>query len=312
MSIEDSIILTTKVRIRPDAQEAFVNWQAKLHGVVVKFPGFISLEVCSTPNIFLNWEITQRFDTAKNATAWRQSKQFQELKKELANMLEGGSNGLQEEESQSSSIKSGVTEVFITKVSPGQEKVFRDWIAKMHKVEAQFPGFRGLYVQAPSGSQNHNWISLLQFDTTENLDRWLSSSERQKILTESESFISSLESHRMISPYAGWFSSISTGVKAPAAWKQGMMVLLVLFPIVMLEMKYLNPLLVSLNRSLGTFIGNFISVGLVTWPLMPYAIRAFNWWLSPPASKEWQWTWLGLLIVLILYALSVILLWNLL
>lgn len=312
MPNEDSVVILIKARVRQNARDEFVNWQTQLHTVVVHFPGFVSLEVCYFPDAFHNWVITQRFDTAQNASHWSQSKESQDLKKELRQILDLGKDALKEEMSQSSNLQGGVTEVFITQVSPGKEDNFRHWIAKIHQVEAKFPGFRGLYVQAPTESHSQNWISLLQFDTSENLDRWLSSPERQLILQESENLISSIESHRMISPYAGWFASVSKGGKAPAEWKQGMMVLLVLFPVVMLEMKYLNPLIINLNRSLGTFIGNMISVGLVTWPLMPIAIRMLRWWLSPPPSKEFAWGLQGFLLVLFLYALEVILLWNLL
>src|SRR5262249_32985415 len=141
--------------------------------------------------------------------------------------------------------------------------------------------FRGVYVKSPTPGQGENWITLLRFDSQEHLDRWLTSKERKEVLKEARPLITSLESHRVISPFAGWFASTATDGRIPPVWKQTCLVLLVLFPIVMLELKFLLPLTKNLNLSVGTFIGNAISVTLVSWPMMPIAIYFLRWWLSP-------------------------------
>lgn len=107
----------------------------------------------------------------------------------------------------------------------------------------------------------------------------------------------------------GWFSSVSKGAEAPPDWKQGMIVLLVLFPIVMLEMKFLSPLTVGLNPSLAMFIGNAISVGLVTWPTVPIVINLLRWWLMPDPKRRWKINVLGTLFVMCLYAIEIALFW---
>lgn len=212
----------------------------------------------------------------------------------------------------SPNIREGVTEIFVTQVNPANENAFKEWIEKIHNAEAKFSGFRGVYVQCPKIGVSKNWITLLQFDTPENLERWLTSPERKSILKESISVVSSLESHRLISPYEGWFSSVSVGTNAPSIWKQTMIILLVLFPVVMLEMKFLNPWTRSLNFSLATFIGNAISVTLVSWPLMPIAIRYLNFWLLPDPQSYMRDTIVGTIVVVGLYILEIGLLWNLL
>lgn len=207
--------------------------------------------------------------------------------------------------SQVTDLKNGVVEIFITQVSPGQENRFREWSAKIQQIEAKFPGFCGVHIQAAE-NQQQNWITLLQFDSHENLDRWLQSEERKQILKESASFISSLETHRMASPFAGWFSSIARPEHPPSVWKQTMLVLLVLFPIVMLEMKYLNPLINWMGLSLSTFIGNAVSVSLISFPMMPLAIYFLGWWVSPGTNQKKAKTIVGGLIVIFLYLLEIV------
>ena len=59
-------------------------------------------------------------------------------------------------------------------------------------------------------------------------------------------------------------------------WKQSVIVLLMLYPIMMLELLFLNPLLASLGMAEATFIGNLLSVATPGWVLVPPANRAFD------------------------------------
>jgi uncharacterized protein len=301
-------ILTISIQPRPEVKSAFWDWQSNLNANVAAFPGFVSLDIFLANAAQDEWMIVQRFHNAEDLRTWRASTEYQELMAELQAFAI--SNSLQEAESTVENLKGGITEVFITKVSPQKESEYRTWTAKIHQIEAKFPGFKGVYVQSPSTNQGGNWITLLQFDTPEHLDQWLISPERQELLKQGNALIDSIESHRMISPYAGWFTSATREGKAPAAWKQTMIVLLVLFPIVMLEFKYLSPWTKNLNLSLGTFIGNAISVSLVSWPLVPIAIWCLGWWLNPPPNKKFLFNAIGTLIVLLLYLIEIAFFWN--
>jgi hypothetical protein len=65
-----------------------------------------------------------------------------------------------------------------------------------------------------------------------------------------------------------------------------------------------------LNPALATIIGNAISVGLLTWPLMPLvAIRAFKWWLYPAGLPRWV-RFAGPISVLLGYAIEVAVFWR--
>lgn len=302
-----SPILAIKIATRPECKNAFSAWQAKLNADIAGFPGFISLEILSGdhPN---TWTIVQRFNHADNAIAWQKSSIYLTLMDELQRLTT--EHGIQTLEHEHLNLRGGITEVFVTQISADKEQAYRTWSAKIHEMESKFPGFRGVYYQSPHQSQGKNWITLLQFDTPENLDRWLQSEERQEILKESKPLITSLESHRVISPYAGWFASIAKKGELPPVWKQTMIVLLVLFPIVMVELKYLSPLLTHVNVSLSTFIGNAISVTLISFPMVPIAIGFLGWWLSPGNHQRLRKTLLGLAFVLFLYAIEIWMFWH--
>lgn len=308
----NSNFLTNKIRIRPNFKTPFAEWQADLNMVIAAFPGFVSLEILSpSQSSQFEWIIVQRFSNNERVLAWRESVEYKNLINKLRTLLAGeGADAIKEIEVDVRDLQSGVTEVFVTEVSPDRDKDFRKWISKIHQVEANFPGFRGVYVQSPAQEQGKNWITLLQFDTPENLDHWLSSPERRQVLNESDSLISSLESHRVISAYSGWFSTIAKGGQLPPVWKQTMLILLVLFPIVMFEMKYLNPLTKNLGSSLAVFISNALSVTLLAWPMIPLAIKCLSWWLLPIDDNKFSKTIMGTLFVIFLYAIEVLIFWN--
>lgn len=309
-SVDNTSLITTKVVIRDASKDKFIGWQAKLNEIIAGFPGFVSLEILSPvlpqqPK----WVIVQRFTNSNKVSEWRSSKERQKLFDELKTYLSENNKSI-EEDLGLSQCGGGVTEVFVTQVSSDKEKEYLEWISKIHKEEAKFPGFRGAYVQSPREGRSRNWITFLQFDTPENLDRWLTSRERQAVLAESKSMITSLDTHRVVSPFAGWFGSLTRIGEVPAAWKQTMIVLLVLFPIVMMEFKFLSPLTKSLNISLGTFIGNAVSVLLIAWPFTPLAIYCLRWWLVPKGENARLKTILGTVLVVALYLLSIIAFWN--
>jgi uncharacterized protein len=85
-----------------------------------------------------------------------------------------------------------------------------------------------------------------------------------------------------------------------------MIVLLTLYPIVMLEQMFLNPLLHSLGMAEAIFIGNLISVAATGFVLIPLALRAFEWWLLPRPNDAPRVEAAGIGLIVGLYALSIV------
>lgn len=284
MPLPDSqpVICVLNARVLPKATQEFIDWQALFNSEIVRAPGLMSLEFLSPETEKNEWKITQRFSTLQEAEKWKKSRGYCQLMEVLQSYVE--KKGIEETVHQEAHLQTGATEVFVTHVKEGQEDAYREWSAKVHQIEAKFPGFRSVYVQSPRTGTKGHWITFLQFDSTENLDQWLNSLERKALLSESNLLVASLESNRVFSSYGGWFSSLAKKGTVPSTWKQTMVVLLVLFPIVMLQIKYLFPLLSSLPESVQIFIGNALSVFLIAFIFMPPAIFCLSWWLIPKES----------------------------
>ncbi len=303
--MQTSVVITLKVRA--DSLRSFASWREKMDAAAASFPGFVSMEIC--PSGAMEWTIIQRFFSEKDLEAWSKSSARQRLLEEIKPLL---AEEIKIVKIPDSPGKENVTEVFVTKVSPSMQDVYRAWAVKMQRIESTFPGFRGVYVQAPAASDQHGaWITMLRFDTLEHLNNWLLSKERKELLKEAESMIEELQSHQVISPFSGWFANFSKSAgESPPLWKQSMLILLVLFPIVMLEMKFLFPLTKNLNPSLGTFIANAISVLLISWPMMGLAIFLLGWWLTPKPHHRIQINALGFFTLAGLYLLEIVCFWK--
>ncbi len=98
-------------------------------------------------------------------------------------------------------------------------------------------------------------------------------------------------------------------VAAPAAWKQNMIVLLLLYPVVFLfGLLVQTPLLMGragLPFWLALFIGNVVSVLLLNW-LVPWASRGFGWWLAPPRDAGGRISVVGAMLIMAFYAVSLL------
>jgi len=160
------------------------------------------------------------------------------------------------------------------------EEAYRDWVDRIRQVEARFLGYQGLELQPPIPGLQDDWVSLLRFDTAEHLNAWLESDARRTALKEVEPFIDQRE-RQVATAFSGWFTFGDAPGQVPPSWKQSMIVLLTLYPIVMLELLFLNPLTQPLGMAGATFIGNALSVAVTGFVLIPLAIRVFEWWLLP-------------------------------
>ncbi len=296
--------VATKVSARPGAEARFAAWQSAFTRAACAAPGFVSLEIIPTFSGSTEWQAIQRFDSPQALARWRGDPARAALLSELADPARGEPPPRDEPAPDFHSTTT-VTEVFTTEVKPGQEEAFRQWAERIQSQQARFPGYMGALVQAPTSPESPRWTTLVRFEAPAFLDAWLASAERRALVAEATPHVTTWRSHRISNGYSGWFAEAQP-LPPPPAWKQTCLVLLVLFPVVMLEIRYLSPLLNGLPVAFATFIGNALSVSVVSWPLMAVAIFGLGWWLRPPARRRWRTEALGALTLAGLYGLELL------
>jgi hypothetical protein len=306
-------VLMATARLRPGCEENFAAWQIRHNAAIAKFPGFISSDMLPPGSGGESgWTILLNFQTPADLETWQKSRERGQIVGELLPLVEGGTLGERVQiDDAGRQPGSEITEVILSKIKEGKEDMYRAWAVRIQLAQAKFPGYRGTYLQPPSQPGDTQWTTLLRFDTAEHLEAWMTSPERAKLLAESKEFIEREELMRLATAFPGWVPVNPMTGKGPPNWKTAMLVLLGLFPIVMLELRFLSPQLKFLNSSLATFIGNTLSVSATSFITMPLFVRWFGWWLFPEKDSV-RLTLLGAAILVVLFTLEIALLWRLL
>ncbi|MBM6592511.1 hypothetical protein [Microvirga pudoricolor] len=295
--------ITSRFILAEASPQTFAGWQAKLSRAATGAAGFVSIEMIPIYSGSPEWQVAQRFKSSADLQAWRTGGERAALFAELLPLLSRDNPDIVEEAAPDYHATSFVTEVVTTTVQPGGEGRFQAFAQAIQSAQASFPGYMGTLIQAPVSQDVPYWTTLVRFATPAELDAWIESDERKALLAQVDRETSTWESRRMQSGFAAWFPG--AGSDSPPAWKQTMLVLLVLFPVVMLEIRFLSPYLASLPLAVATFIGNALSVALVSWPLMALAVSGLGWWLRPSPSNRAQAEATGLAVVLALYAIEI-------
>ena len=201
---------------------------------------------------------------------------------------------------------SPVSAIISTRVRPGCEAAYRRWEQKIAVAQSAAKGLQGYRFQPPIEGVQSDWLAILRFDTEENLQAWLKSPKRAALVAEADEFTEEYHYRVAHTGFEQWFPVDREGAPRPAAWKQNMIVLLMLYPVVFLFGAWVQaPLLMGkagLPFWLALFIGNLVSVLLLN-RLVPAVSRLFVWWLTPARDPGGRTTVAGTALVVLLYVI---------
>jgi uncharacterized protein len=299
------VTLVTQTRVREGMAEQFTQWQSAISTAAAEFPGFITQSVLPpNPPLQVDWVIQQRFANVEAASAWLRSERRTRLVDAAQPMLAGHDDVHLVRDSTAGVRPAPVSAVISSRIRPGQEAAFRAWEQRIAAAQAKSPGFQGYRFEPPIPGVQEDWLAILRFDTERNLQTWLDSPERRQLLEEASPFLEEFHARVVRTGFEQWFPSAGGGASAPA-WKQNMIVLLLLYPVVFLFGVWMQtPVLIEkaeLPFWLALFIGNVVSVWALSW-LVPWVSNGFGWWLAP-ARDAGRWTSVaGAALILVLYA----------
>lgn len=300
--------VVTKLEALPAVSKvAFVEKVVTLQMSAAKSEGFWSGEIVPPAADSNIWSIIQRFENPAHLHGWRSCLAREQILKDITS----GSSpvGRLHGELTVGDDTEAATAI-VTHVRPGMEEKYFDWETRIQVAQAGCDGYRGAYLQPPSPGHPNQWATLLRFNSPAALDAWFKSDRRQELLGELDQFVIDKKFRPISSSFPGWVPLDLQG-SAPPNWKTALLVLLGLFPIVMLEMKFISPHLNFLNPALSGFITMIISVSATTFFTMPYFVQRFRWWLFPSDEEKSEATLKGSLILAALFAIEVALSYQL-
>lgn len=306
-STEDQVAaVVTQTRVRSAMEPTFAEWQERMSRTIAQAPGFVDQEVIpANPPVQEDWVIVQRFTTRAAAQAWLDSSTRADMMDQIAGALEGDDTvsilvgGVR-------TPQSAATAVIRTRVEPRSTARFTSWHSQITDAQRRWPGYVGSSLQAPIAGVQEEWTTLVTFDSPEHLEAWMNSDERATLLARLKILESEDTSTRTVnSGFSNWFELAAPNGAVVPPWKFNYLILLGLYPIVMIEILFLNPLLEWTNVAFGNLIGNVLSVAFLGWPVVVLLGRAMRWWTEPRPGKSRRTDALGVGVVLVALAVLV-------
>src|SRR5262249_16200948 len=250
----------------------------------------------------------------ETAVAWLNSDERSKRVADIAHMLIGVDDINVVHDGAGGVMPSPVSAVISTRIKPGQESAYRAWQHRIAAVQAKAAGFQGYRFEPPVPGVQDHWLAILRFDTETNLQAWLNSPERHKLLQEATPFTEEFHARIVRTGFDQWFPVPAASMPAPPAWKPNMLVLLLLYPIVFLFGVFVQTPLLTIRAALpfavALFIGNVVSVLLLNY-IVPWISERFAWWLQPVSQNARRIDVAGAALVLALYVAMVFAFWRL-
>ncbi len=301
----DRVAIVRHTNVRPGAEEDYALWRGRLLSAIHETAGFENLEVHPPHGSQSDWVTVERFESLESAQTWLASDRRLDLVAEVEHLTEGPDTVTLLSDD-SPRPEAGVTAVITNRVRPGCQDEFRQWQRRIQAAQARYPGYIGVTVQPPIAEVNPDWVTLLRFDTEDHLRAWLGSADCARLHEESLPLMEHADYRVTGASFRNWLPAAEQAAEPPL-WKVNAVVLLVLYPVVVLTLVFINPLIAGLGLAPVTFIDNVIGVAATGFLLVPWAARALTRWLAPPAADATRITWWGTAGMLVAYAVLIVL-----
>jgi len=177
---------------------------------------------------------------------------------------------------------SHVTAVITHRVRPGREAAYEHWMRGIAADARRFDGHLGVHILRPQPGGSPDYVIVLQFDTCPHLEAWLHSEQRRGWIERAQPLIREQESIQVLTGLEAWFQMPSQrGPATPRRYKQAVLVWVGVTSISLLVSPHVAALLASWPWVPRVAVNVAVTVGLLTYVVMPFLSRRFRAWLYP-------------------------------
>jgi len=167
-------------------------------------------------------------------------------------------------------------------VLPGHEQAFE---AVLHRLAAEartFPGHQGLTVLRPQPHGPATYTIVAHFATTQDMDAWLASDARARLVAEADLHSADQLRTRYLSGLEGWLAAPGSAVVLPPArWKIVLISMAGIVPLLEAVTYLLAPHLTGVPIWSRPLISAAVLIPLMQYAVMPVLTRAARGFLYP-------------------------------
>ncbi|MCA6532324.1 MAG: antibiotic biosynthesis monooxygenase [Pseudanabaena sp.] len=182
-----------------------------------------------------------------------------------------------------------ITLVISEVVEPYLIEEYETWTKGINQSVQQFEGFMGVEIIRPRDHQYPEYVVIVKFDNYAHCKNWLASSVYQQWMQRSEEFISNRSQQHQQNGLELWFSlpkSKSVNPPEPPYYKQVIIGVITVYPLILLSNLLVAPLLQGLPALLSLLISVTFTCALLSYPVMPYITKILAFWLYPSNQKR--------------------------
>ena len=259
---------------------AFDTWSAEVRSAAQSAPGFIALATSDRRDAPMDSAVAVTFESEELLHDWLDGATWKTL------VRRGAERGLLRLSSDLVIVDGAVLPTGVgivsSSVSGGMESDFHAAHDRLTAAASEFAGYEGTAVFAPG--QSGEWRSLIRFRTEPQLSAWLRSPQRSEVLPPVRSSLTQEFSvFAQTTPLGTTVRAVNGKTEMTPSWKTAMLLLMVLYPLVMLQSKFIAPVIGKLGAEpwLSVWLGQVFSVALMQWWLMPTVSSWCRRWLDP-------------------------------
>lgn len=246
-----------------------------LQAAAATFPGHVGSELQPPSEAHPeDWITVYRFDTREHLDGWLDSAQRAAMMQEGVRLIAGATR---EQRVARPIDTEAVTAVMSQRIAAGQLSGFRAAEAEIAAAMARFPGFLSIEHSPPMSGVQDDYVVSFTFASRTDLDRWLESESRRRVLELVEPYIEGERTLNVIGGFGGWF--VAEKEQAPKRWKQAVVVLVALFPTTLTLGFLQRQLFAEVPWVPALFVSNVLGIVILTWLLMPRLTKVLEGWL---------------------------------
>lgn len=283
--------------------DVFNDWIHDVCSAAETTPGFVALATSIVRDAPLDWAVAVTFESEDLLHQWLDGPTWKHLVRGAAarGFLRLSSDLVIVD---GSVMVAGVA-IVASSVSSGMESDFHAAHSGLTAAAARFPGYEGTAIFEPDDSGK--WLSLIRFRTEAQLSDWLRSPQRYEVLPPVRSSLTrDFSVFAQTTPFGTTVRNVNGTAKMTPSWKSAMLLLMVLYPLVMLQSKFVAPVIGALGAQpwLSVWLGQVLSVTLMQWWLMPTVSSWCRRWLDPVDGARRRISLRGAAIAVAVYAVS--------
>jgi uncharacterized protein len=183
----------------------------------------------------------------------------------------------------SDATPSGATVVITHRVRAGKLADYDNWLNEIAPLCKASPGHLDWQIIRPVSGLTETYTVIIRFDTSDNLRRWMGSSERQRLIERARPILAQDDNYTIQSGLDFLFTPAGGNTKVPVRWKQFFVTWSAIYPLVLTVPLVIVPALHlvgwSENRYLVALFVTAAVVFLMVYVVMPRYTKLVRRWL---------------------------------